>query len=126
MFSLSIALKDNPAVWMLLFKTKETADKAYTKLVPEVNTLLHGQPGQRPVGLLEDDFGQHVIVTEFSGAIMEDMEQSKLAHIERALHMARTKAKADQIASSDPALRTAAMTQSPAVFSPLNGGYPRQ
>ena len=126
MFSLSIALKDNPAVWMLLFKTKQTADAAYTKLVPEVNTLLHGQPGQHPVVLLEDDFGQRAIVTEFSGAIIEDLEQSKLAHIERALHDARTRVKANQMASADPALKTASMTQSPAVFSPLNGGYPRQ
>ena len=45
---------------------------------------------------MEDDFGQFVGVkgTEMRGIMLEDMELSKLAHIEQGLHRARTQAQA--------------------------------
>ena len=112
MFSLSIALRDNPAMWTLLFKSKETADAAWAKL-----------PATGEVGIFEDDFSQRVFLNlnSVTGAVLEDLEVSKLAHIERALHTARTNAKAHQLAQSDPVLRTAAMGQGPAVLSPIRG-----
>ena len=113
MFSLSIALRDNPVVWTLMFKSKETAEAAYAKLVPSTDDI-------------QDDFGQTVMIgpSGLSGAILEDLDQSKLAHIERALHTARTNANAQSRAQSDPVLKAAMMTQGPAMISPMNGsGY---
>ena len=113
MFSLTISLQKNPSVWMLMFKTKEAADAAWTRLPQRDNPIL-----------LEDDFGQKVLVSpnNLAGSVLEDLDQSKLAHIERALHDARTRAKANSIASADPALRALHATQGPSVLSPMNGG----
>jgi hypothetical protein len=118
MFSLSIAL-DGPIVWSLMYKTKEAAANAWIYL---------SAPGAASTVELKDDFGHCAIVmfSRFAGAIMEDMSLTKIAHIERGLHEARTRAKMQQDAQADPVLRTAAMTQGPAMISPMgNGPFPR-
>jgi len=51
--------------------------------------------------------------------MLEDMEKSKLAHIERGLHQARTQAKAQQAATQDPVLKSAAMMRGPAMIDPM-------
>ena len=58
-----------------------------------------------------DDFGQRatIDIKSIHGFMLEDMEQSKLAHIERGLHQARTQARAQQMATADPVLKNAAM-----------------
>jgi hypothetical protein len=117
MFSLSIAL-DGPIVWALMFKTKEAANKAWAHITKDTD----------PVMVLADDFGQQVAITlnKLTGAVLEDLNQTKLAHIERGLHEARTRAKMQQDAQADPVLRTAAMIQGPAMISPMgNGPFPR-
>ena len=119
MFSLTIAL-EGPIVWALMFKTEKAADEAWGQLKKSTEI---------PVIELTDDFGQKVLVffSNFSGAVLEDMSLTKLAHIERGLHDARTRAKLQQDAHADPALRTAAMTQGPAMINPMgNGPFPRQ
>lgn len=120
MFSLTIAL-DGPVLWSLMFKTKEAADKIWNQL---------NVPSVLPVVELTDDFGHRAIVafSRFAGAILEDMSLTRVAHIERALHEARTRAKMQQDAQADPVLRTAAMTQGqgPAILNPMgNGPFPR-
>jgi hypothetical protein len=118
MFSLTIAL-DGPVLWSLMYKTKEAADKAWFYL---------NAPGNPSAVELKDDFGHCAVVafSRFAGAIMEDMSLTRVAHIERALHEARTRAKMQQDAQADPVLRTAAMTQGPAMLQPMgNGPFPR-
>jgi len=114
MFCISIALKDNPATWTLLFNDVERArqaSEAYEKAADEVS--------------ITDDFGQTASIKKscVAGAMFEDLDKSMLAHIERGLHNARTQAKAQQIAVNDPILKTAAMTrQGPALFDPQGNG----
>jgi hypothetical protein len=120
MFSLSVAL-DGPVIWALMFKTKEAAEKAWNSIA-----MLNADPGN--VVVISDDFGQRVLLTlaKFIGAVLEDLSLTRLAHIERYLHEARTRAKAQQDAHADPVLRTAAMAQGPSMISPMgNGPFPR-
>jgi hypothetical protein len=104
MFSLTIVFGPGPMVWTLMFKTE---DKARLN----VSTLNQSPLGQ--VTRFVDDFGQEcdIITDELKGWMLEDMEQSKHAHIERALHQARTKITADKLAEADPVIREAARRQ---------------
>ena len=74
--------------------------------------------------VINDEFGQHaaIRVKSLNGVLLEDMEQSKLAHIERGLHNARTQARANQAAQSDPVLKSAMAGMAPvnpAMLSPM-------
>lgn len=103
------------AVWPLLYKTKEAAEIAYNA----ANT------GSGDIGLT-DDFGQTVTIKPGSlhGLMLEDMDQTKMAHIERAMHQQRMQVLAQKTAQTDPALRAAAMMQGPGILDPqrMNGG----
>lgn len=100
MFSLTIVFGPSPVPWVLLFKSQESANAAFELA-----------KNQRPLLLLTDDYGQGIALNSGSihGAMLEDMEQSKLAHVEQGLHRARTQAKAQSMAQSDPVLKAAAM-----------------
>ena len=97
MFSLTIVFGPGPMVWTLMFKTEERAREEVENILPNKNCLLR------------DDFGQEceIIAGTLHGHMLEDLDQSKLAHIERALHQTRTKLKADELADADPAIRQA-------------------
>lgn len=119
MFSLTIVFGPGPMVWTLMFKTE---DKLRLELA---NWAMNKTP-------IIDDFGQECLVDadKIAGYMIEDMEQSRLAHIERALHQARTQAKGAEIADSDPVLKQARhraqggmpMIQPVPGFGP-NGGF---
>ncbi len=119
MFSLTIVFGPGPMVWTLMFKERKTAEDA----------LAHWTAQQED---LTDDFGQVACVNpdKAHGWMLEDLEQSKFAHIERALHQTRTKIAADKIADSDPSIKEAArraqggmpMIQPVPGFGP-NGGF---
>ena len=68
--------------WSLLFKDEEKANK--------IADVLKKREGQFTA--IEDDFGQKLDARTdaIAGYMIEDMEQSKLAHVERALHQQRT------------------------------------
>lgn len=109
MFSLTIALRDNPTIWTLLYKKKEAAQAAWT-------IVTAGQFHE-----VNDDYGQSVFLPSgVSAALLEDMDESRLAHIDRALHNARTNADANSRANADPALRMAAARTGPAVLSSMS------
>lgn len=56
--------------------------------------------------------------------MVEDMDKTKMAHIEMALHQARTQIAGNKAAEADPAIRTASMMRGPAVINPMgNGGF---
>ena len=116
MFSLTIVFGPGPMVWTLMFKTKE-------QLLESQQALHDAKDGGSDFDL-SDDFGQtcHLKSSETHGWMIEDLEQSKLAHIERALHQARTKVKADEMASADPVMRAAATRQAGgAILQPMPG-----
>lgn len=100
--------------WSLLFKEEVKA-----KEVADILTKREG-----PFTIITDDFGQKLDArTELiAGYMSEDMEQSKLAHVERALHQQRTQNLAQKTAEADPGLRLGRMMNGPAMIQP---GIPR-
>ena len=118
MFSLTIVFGPGPMVWTLMFKTAEVAISNKNKLDADAEGNID----------LVDDFGQSCSIRseEIHGWMLEDLEQSKLAHIERALHQTRVKVKADEMARADPVIRAAAMQGNSPILQPAmpaNGGW---
>lgn len=57
--------------------------------------------------------------------MLEDLEASKLAHVEHQMHVWHVQAQSQQRAMGDPVLRASAARQGPAVITPQgNGGFP--
>ena len=117
MFSISIALADNPATWVLLYQTEEAARATWEAFA---------SCPKDGVANLVDEFGQETVIerSRVAGAMFEDLSKSMMAHVEKGLHNARTQAKAEQIAINDPILKTAAMAKQrgPGIFSPVGNG----
>jgi hypothetical protein len=124
MFSLTIVCGPGPMAWTLMFKEKTDAMNAMNAIGEHNGKFLE----------TEDDFGQRVVIekNQAHGFMLEDLEQSRLAHIERALHQARTQAKGAELAEADPVLKQARhraqggilpmIQPMPAGFGP-NGGF---
>jgi hypothetical protein len=84
--------------WTFLYKTEEKAVRDYNQLGNSAGMAVE----------IEDDFGQKLRINEphkLFGALVEDLELSKMGAIEKALHAARTQARGDQLASADPILQ---------------------
>lgn len=117
MFSMTILLGEGTP-WTLLFKTQESFDTA--KLIYNTPALTDFQGKTFE---LTDDFGQHAFIKRASihGVLFEDLEQSKLANVERGLHHARTQIAAEQAGRADPVISgfRPARPQGPAVLSPM-------
>lgn len=114
MWTLTVAVGNIP--WALMFKTREAANDSFAVVTAYQDADI------------EDDFGQRLRVRAGSvlGAVLEDMDKSKIAHIERALHHARMQHEGQKMAQADATLR---MGQAgPAILTPGfgNGGFPRQ
>lgn len=74
---------------------------------------------------IADEYGQRACldVAAIHGYVLENLEESKLAHIELGLHQARMQAKANEMGRVDPVLRTAAMHQGGMpILSPQGNG----
>jgi hypothetical protein len=118
MHSLTISFGPSATTWALMFKTEEAAKAQYDALTVA-----------RPVGgpiAIKDDFGQNLFIKPESlhCVILEDLDQTQIAIIARSIHQAQTQAKAQQQATNDPVLKTAAMTQrGPAMLTPMNGRF---
>lgn len=112
MYSLTIALAQSPVTWTLLFKTKETAFEAWGKRI-----------GSETLDL-EDDFGQSACLQRhlIGGMLLENLDESKLAHVARTLHVEHVKIAANKAAAADPALNARLVTPGgPAIFQPGMG-----
>jgi hypothetical protein len=131
MFSLTIVFGPGPMVWTLMFKTEEKLKFVLEELAFRSTD---GHASHKEAFCVTDDFGQNCAIrdAQVHGFMSENLEQSKLAHIERALHQARTQAKGAEIADSDPVLAQARrraqggmpiMQPMPTGFSP-NGRFP--
>lgn len=115
MFSMTISFGN--AGTQLLFKTKETFDAAKEKYRSSKATSFEGDELH-----LIDDYGIEVMVkrSALHGAMFEDMDQSKLGHVERGLHQARLQIAADKagMAAPDIAAHMRGRMQGPAVLAP--------
>lgn len=120
MHLLTIIFGPTPTPWALLFQKSETAELTFHELRKAWET-------KKEFIEIFDDFGQtiNLVISSLHGFMLEDMEKSKLAHIERGLHQARTQARAQQMAVADPILKAAALGQGPAILQPMgNGRFP--
>ncbi len=112
MFSITVMV--GAQGFTLMYRTQQKAEESARVL-----------RGGDPMIAIEDDFGQSVAINRqhLSGFMVEDLEKSKLAHVERALHIQRTQALAQKTAEADPGLKFSMMNRGPAMVSPmgLNG-----
>lgn len=106
-----------PAQWALMFRTPESTEVAKQALQTATQNAAVGI-------MISDDFGQHLDVKSASihGFLVEDLEKTKLAHVERSLHAGRTQALAQKACEADPAIRAALSARGPAILSPV--GFP--
>ena len=111
MFCLNVALGNTS--WRLLFRDEEKAQEAFSIFVKRY----------APQFTVVDDFGQTLVAQAESvhGAMLEDMDKTKMAHVEMALHQARTQNLATKMAQTDPSLKTPAM--GPSVLNPMGNGF---
>ena len=109
MFSLTIAFGPANITWTLMFRTEDSAVAASVNMHDKSDRVS-----------INDDFGQSLNVERntIHGWMSEDMNLSKLAHIERALHQARTQAEGQTMAESDNTLRAARARQGSAILTP--------
>jgi len=110
MYSLTIHFGPNAMVWSFLFKEKEKAEAAsQDNSDPNVLTVV-------------DDYGQHASIErkQIHGVMLEDLDLTEEARIQRSLMNARGEVKARQRASTDPIIRAAA--QGPSVLQPRFNG----
>ena len=114
MFALNIALGNT--AWRLLYKDEETARGVF-------KALQH--PNHETGSYIQDDFGQEVVLLAVTGFMLEDMNKTKMAHVEIALHNARTQALATKTAQADPGLRASSMMNGPSMIDPM-GAIMRQ
>lgn len=94
MFALTVVF--GPAGgWEFMFKTKEAADSAYEALQSPENVVS-----------VSDDFGQSATFNAASihGVMIQDMNASGQATVERSLHQARLQNQAQRQAAQDPTL----------------------
>ena len=114
MFALNIALANN--AWRLLFRDGEEAKAIFEKISKRSNQGTH---------TVEDDFGQtfSAPAKSIAGVLFEDLEKTKLAQVEIALHNAHTNALATKMAQADPGLRASSAMNSPRMLDPTMNGY---
>ena len=114
MFCINVALGSTS--WRLLFRDEEKANETFGFI-----------NAPREDGIIVcDDFGQRLSLLNHKsvhGVMFEDLDQTKAAHIEMALHQARTQNAAQKLAASDPALRAGATNAGPAIISPMGNGF---
>jgi hypothetical protein len=117
MFLITVVV--GPVVFPLMFKQEDKVRNA--------EQVLNYNPGHAPSSSdwihIEDDFGHRLACPreKMGGYICEDMDKSKLAHCERALHNQRTQNMAQKMAEADPALRISRGMNGPGVITPFPG-----
>ena len=97
-----------------LFRQEDKARSAQAALAFNPATAL----GATEWIAIADDFGQELCIerSKLNGYIFENLDQTKLAHVERALHQQRTQNLAQKTADSDPGLRAHRTMNGPAML----------
>ena len=112
MYSLSIAI--GMMSWRMLYQDEEKARAAYAVLkdttVPTVE--------------ITDDYGQTGTFkpTACPAIMLEDMDKSKMAEVDIALHRQKTQMLAQKMAAADPAIRAASMGAGLSQLTPMGNG----
>ena len=123
MFCMTIVFGTASMPWTLLFRSQETFNEAI------INFKNPATFEKRDFDLT-DDYGQHISVRRdaIQGVMFEDMNKSRLAHIERGMHQMRVQVEANNMAKADPALSVAMRSaqQAPGVITPFSNGAFRQ
>jgi hypothetical protein len=116
MFSLSIIV--GPTCWLMMFKKREKLDSA-------IEHIKNAKSAGTGTIRLTDDYGHtaEIDVVQVYGFLTEDMNESKFAHRDRAIHEAHVRIDIQHAMQTDPKLRTAQMAQGPPILSPFS---PRQ
>lgn len=108
MFSLSVFV--GTASVALMFSDKEKAQAAYSNIM----SMLVGQPWE-----IEDEFGHRIYLTQKPAlAVLEDLDKSRLAHIERQHFVDTIRADAMKRAQTNPKTREAFRPPSPPMLVP--------
>lgn len=111
MFSVTVCFGPQATAWAFLFKTEES-----------MRTAINNFPSTPAI---VDDFGQTATFERpIHGYVVEDLNLSKLAHQERAIHMERMRRAVTQAMQVDPQMRAVRTGGGPAIVSPF-GGVPR-
>lgn len=123
MHQITVVFGPSPVPWAFLFNKPELADQAFATIKAAKLDGKDSLTGGSCISIV-DEFGQQgcLEIKNIHGFMLEDLDKSNLAQIERGLHQARTQAKAQQRAGADPALRAAMMTQGAPVLSPMGNG----
>jgi hypothetical protein len=107
MFQLTIVMPQSQITWALTFKDEQTALDAFEKFKDEQSNQVE----------IVDDYGQRYYGGRFKDVMLEDLEQSKTAFIERQLRQWHLQVDAQRAANADPKLKTEMMRRG-------NGGQP--
>lgn len=95
MFSLQVIVGPGIA-WHFLFRGKEAAEDVMNSVAGD-SIQIH----------IADDFGNEALFprSELRGCLLEDLDLSRGAQLERIMNEQRTRAKAQQLMQADPMLR---------------------
>jgi hypothetical protein len=116
MHCLTINFGPSGMFWTFLYRDEKAGQAMHDRLINALgfgaDNFLHG---------ISDDFGQSGSFrsSEIHGVLFEDLDQSKLAHVEKGLHNARTQNDYVKRVQSDPSARP--MSQGPGVLAPMGG-----
>jgi hypothetical protein len=115
MYSLTIMFGSAATPWQFLFKDKNKAESAYASINETIKEGLMAR--------IVDDYGQTATIGSITGYLLEDLDLTVEARIQRTLNQAHGQAKYTERAKADPVLmRAAAGQRGPSVISPFANG----
>jgi hypothetical protein len=120
MYSLTICFGPTATSWAFLFKErKEAEDHASSFYLRETSS----NPPKHDIVWITDDFGQagFVNINSIHGVIIEDLDLTEQARIERSMVDARAQTKFNARAQDDPTIKAAIAKQQrgPSVITPM-------
>lgn len=115
MYSLSIAI--GMMSWRMLYQDEARAKEAYEKLKDTTVPTIE----------IADDYGQIGTFKPMAcpALMLEDMDKSKMAEVDMALHRQKVQMLAQKMAAADPAIRAAQMGAGLSQLTPMGNGQLR-
>jgi hypothetical protein len=114
MYSLTICFGPAATSWAFMFKEKENAQAHFSSAMSAMSDAASWR--------IIDDFGQEAFFEQFAtySALLEDLDLTEQARIERSMVDARAQTKFNVRAKSDPTIQAA--MRGPSVISPMGRG----
>jgi hypothetical protein len=114
MFNLAVSFGPQGLIWAFLFKKKAAAEEARNAVLQAREAVNHQLTvqGTRTAEIV-DDYGSTASIdaAAIHGVMLENLDDTSMAQIERGLQQARTQTQANRMAMQDPVLKTAQMLQ---------------